>query len=302
MLGNLAEGGTAEKDASGSAGRSLEAADRTPTVYAISGNAIGRNGGNQLGINEKVSYTLTAADRHAVAVPESEAYRLSGYGDYKEGVGTLRASGGDYGGSETMIVEKRLQYAEAYQHHGYRMSETANTLTAGQNSSVRGDTSFVIENDVVRFEDFTVNDDCESRWAYICPECAKRYGVSETLLSDGCADGVMCSVEGCGNEADWYIDIPNEAQGPAKNENVWEIAADVLRGAGRRIVYKVRRQTPTECERLDGFPDDWTKFDTKGNQISDTARYTALGNSIAIPCAIRAFQGIVAAEKDGEKE
>ena len=29
-----------------------------------------------------------------------------------------------------MIVEKRLQYAEAYQHHGYRMSETANTLTA----------------------------------------------------------------------------------------------------------------------------------------------------------------------------
>jgi hypothetical protein len=33
-----------------------------------------------------------------VAVPEYEAYRLSGYGDYKKGVGTLRASGGDYGG------------------------------------------------------------------------------------------------------------------------------------------------------------------------------------------------------------
>ena len=70
-------------------------------VYTIAGNAIGRNGrngGNQLGIGQDVSYTLTAADRHCVAVPECEAYRLSGYGDYKEGVGTLRASGGDYGG------------------------------------------------------------------------------------------------------------------------------------------------------------------------------------------------------------
>ena len=75
-------------------------------------------------------------------------------------------------------------------------------------------------------------------------------------------------------------------------------AGEKLRGIGRRIVYKVRRQTPTECERLDGFPDGWTKFDTKGNEISDTARYTALGNSIAIPCAVRVFQGIAAVERE----
>lgn len=41
----------------------------------------------------------------------------------------------------------------------------------------------------------------------------------------------------------------------------------------------VRRLTPTECERLQGFPDGWT--DIEG--ASDTARYRALGNSIAIP-------------------
>lgn len=46
-----------------------------------------------------------------------------------------------------------------------------------------------------------------------------------------------------------------------------------------RIGYKVRRLTPTECERLQGFPDGWT--DIEG--ASDTARYRALGNSIAIP-------------------
>lgn len=105
-------------------------------------------------------------------------------------------------------------------------------------------------------------------------------------------------IESCENEADWYIDIPEDEAGPAEGESVWEIAVDRLRGIGRRIVYKIRRQTPTECERLDGFPDGWTKFDTNGKEISDTARYTALGNSIAIPCAVQVFQGITSVEAE----
>ena len=55
-----------------------------------------------------------------------------------------------------MIVEKNLQFAEAYQHHGYRMRKTTNTMTAGANSSVRGDTSFAIENNVVRMVQYRV--------------------------------------------------------------------------------------------------------------------------------------------------
>lgn len=297
---DIAQGRTEGQDASCGTGRSTAAADTTPTVFTIAGNAIGRNGrngDNQLGIGQDISYTLTAADRHCVAVPEYEAYRLSGYGDYKEGVGTLRASGGDYGGgSETMIVEKRLQFAEVYKHHGYRMSNVANTQTAGANSSVRGDTSFVIENDVVRFDDFAENED-GSHWAYMCKECAEKYGISKKYLDNGCGGGI-CSVQGCECEADYYIDFPKEQQGPAENESVWEVAADILKGIRRRIVYRVRRMTPTECERLDGFPDGWTKQDTKGNVISDTKRYTALGNSIAVPCAERVFMGILAAERE----
>ena len=42
----------------------------------------------------------------------------------------------------------------------------------------------------------------------------------------------------------------------------------------------VRRLTPLECERLQGYPDGWT--DIPG--ASDSARYKALGNSVAIPC------------------
>lgn len=43
--------------------------------------------------------------------------------------------------------------------------------------------------------------------------------------------------------------------------------------------WRVRYFTPTECERLQGFPDGWT--DIPG--ASDTARYKALGNSMAVP-------------------
>ena len=53
--------------------------------------------------------------------------------------------------------------------------------------------------------------------------------------------------------------------------------------------YRVRRLTPLECERLQGYPDGWTDIgewtDSKGKvrQTTDSARYKALGNSIGLP-------------------
>ncbi|MDD3778474.1 MAG: DNA cytosine methyltransferase [Proteiniphilum sp.] len=52
----------------------------------------------------------------------------------------------------------------------------------------------------------------------------------------------------------------------------------------------IRRLTPLECERLQGFPDGWT--DIPG--ASDSARYKALGNSVAIPCVEFVLRGIAA--------
>ena len=48
--------------------------------------------------------------------------------------------------------------------------------------------------------------------------------------------------------------------------------------------YMVRRLTPTECERLQGYPDGWTAVGHDGKGISDTRRYQMLGNSVAVPC------------------
>lgn len=47
--------------------------------------------------------------------------------------------------------------------------------------------------------------------------------------------------------------------------------------------YVVRRLMPVECERLQGFPDGWTDVEFRGKPASDTARYKALGNSMAVP-------------------
>lgn len=45
----------------------------------------------------------------------------------------------------------------------------------------------------------------------------------------------------------------------------------------------VRRLTPRECERLQGFPDDWTLIDYSGKPAADGPRYRAIGNSMAVP-------------------
>lgn len=45
----------------------------------------------------------------------------------------------------------------------------------------------------------------------------------------------------------------------------------------------VRRLTPRECERLQGFPDDWTAITYRGKPAADGPRYKALGNSMAVP-------------------
>ena len=57
-------------------------------------------------------------------------------------------------------------------------------------------------------------------------------------------------------------------------------ATDLICQQAEAYAYLIRRLTPLECERLQGFPDGWT--DIPG--ASDSARYKALGNSVAIPC------------------
>jgi len=51
---------------------------------------------------------------------------------------------------------------------------------------------------------------------------------------------------------------------------------------GVAVASAVRRLTPRECERLQGFPDDWTAIAYRGKPAADGPRYKALGNSMAV--------------------
>ena len=51
-------------------------------------------------------------------------------------------------------------------------------------------------------------------------------------------------------------------------------------GEGQFDAQKIRRLTPKECERLQGFPDDWTKYGVGDEPISDTQRYKMCGNAV----------------------
>jgi len=61
---------------------------------------------------------------------------------------------------------------------------------------------------------------------------------------------------------------------------------------------RIRRLMPVECERLQGFPNGWT--DLPGSP--DSARYKALGNSVAIPCVSYILHGIALALRNMYEE
>jgi DNA (cytosine-5)-methyltransferase 1 len=47
--------------------------------------------------------------------------------------------------------------------------------------------------------------------------------------------------------------------------------------------FGIRKLTPTECERLQGFPDGWTEFYEDGTKVSDNQRYERMGRTVTVP-------------------
>ena len=68
-------------------------------------------------------------------------------------------------------------------------------------------------------------------------------------------------------------------------------ATDLICQQAEACAHLISRLTPLECERLQGFPDGWTDIPN----ASDSARYKALGNSVAIPCVEFIMSRIAAA-------
>lgn len=170
-------------------------------------------------------------------------------------------------------------FYEAYQHHGYRESNTSGTLTAGQNNTIRGDTPLVVT-DKKAFEE-------NQHGGY------RETDINGTLRAAG-------GSYGGGSET-----IVTEKQQTRENiPNKPKSIKDILKRAVQKVTYIIRRLIPVECERLQGYPDDWTRYGADGTEIADTARYKAIGNSICVYCAERVYLGILdaLAEVSDERE
>ena len=74
----------------------------------------------------------------------------------------------------------------------------------------------------------------------------------------------------------------SQFEGPHDTANIRAASG----GSSRSYVAQsgVRRLTPRECERLQGFPDDFTLVPCRGKPAADGPRYKAIGNSMAVPC------------------
>ena len=250
-------------------------------VYCIQGNCIDRAdtaGCNGRGWKEDVSYTLTTIDRPAVAYA---VHSICENGDadvrLNEVAGTLTTGGGKPGQgyqavlieSESESVEKKSSAAFAYQvggglpHLPYN-EELSPTLVSNQKMAV------LIDNHPADSRVSLAKDD-------VCQTLSARMGT------------------GGGNVP--LVLESEESVISARTGDFDSIGKDVASTLLSRdykdpqIVCRtdsiVRRLTPLECERLQGFYDNWTASE------SDASRYKALGNSVAIPCVAYVMGGVV---------
>ena len=126
----------------------------------------------------------------------------------------------------------------------------------------------------------------------VAPSCVSRYGT--------CGGNVPLVQEAVA--VDIYNHALQERAVPIRS-TASDIChtGEVINPADRMAV---RRLTPRECERLQGFPDDHTLIPWRGkpaDQCPDGPRYKALGNSMAVPCMAWIGKRIDAVEKVNRK-
>ena len=176
----------------------------------------------------------------------------------------VRLIGGD--GSLTGALTA-TQWAKQQTYVTQYGEEMAGTLTARHDSSPCADRG----QNIVCLSDDNANAACD-----INLSGALKVGGSAPIVNDG-KDPVYCQASGMANAEQMHDRRPTQAACHHKDPStITKKDAD----------WVVRRLMPIECERLQGFPDDWTRIPWKGKpaeECPDTPRYKALGNSMAVP-------------------
>lgn len=231
-------------------------------TFCIQGNTIDRAdtaGANDTGVKEDVCYTLNTIDRPAVAF----ALDCRNMTANEELSATLQAKGN---GGQSLTYINPVAEPLIYDARGNGDGITSPTMTGDHNSRVTDYTAITLQGDTVAgallARDYKGPGRADSLGRVIAqPVGADLY--NGNLTGDKAVTLTTATGQGGANT------------GPSVIEKI--------------IRWIVRRLTPTECERLQGYPDGWTDLgdwvDSKGkaHKAADTPRYKALGNSIALP-------------------
>ena len=241
-------------------------------------------GGGVMGVSYNVTGTLRAAEHgHQPIVFENhaqpvvlESNQVHATASQTGICSTLPASMGLGGGYVPMVTERKI-----FDARGNGDGQIVPTITGDHESRITDYTALAVE----RKPTASYGIGNGQAHAYASKE---RSGTLDTMHD---AQAVAIEYSGCLNpwdtqarrvygEGGTFPALPSRESAGGNQQAVL---------AGQRTRWIVRRLTPTECERLQGYPDGWTDIgewtDTKGkkHKPADSPRYKALGNSIALP-------------------
>ena len=193
-------------------------------------------------------------------------------GTYQQTTGSLCASGYDKLGTQEALNDMYVVESSAWDGTQVSPTLTANNANGAQRMPDKDNFNAVlsVEPTAVSYGGFMVNADDSGKahtlqaTDYKDPQVV-TYGLDRAAFNQGA-------------NAQYNFAIDEE-----------KIGCQVAKGPGAVCSSIVRRLTPMECERLQGFPDHWTDIgewvDSTGkkHKDADSPRYKALGNSIALP-------------------
>ena len=234
------------------------------TLFVLQGNMIDRDvQQNGSGIAEgETMFTLNATDRHGVccaAFTAGQGAKANGIGWSEEQAPTLRTDGGLSAMPTVLCRAQANTNAETYEN----LSPTLTTSHDGP---------------PIVFESYS-QDARYTQQGDTSPACTAQWGTGGNNMPL-----VVESIDCRNNRSNGNLSgtLNAKENGGFSLNYINPVAIKILR-------WIVRRLTPTECERLQGFPDGWTDIgewtDSKGkrHKPADSPRYKALGNSIALP-------------------
>lgn len=280
VSGDIAESGAAwkgfaEAAESGAGGSGKDSG----SVICLKGNAIDRDTAqNGKWYQEDKSYTLDATDRHGVCAGFSACIGAKAYG-----IGYMDEQ------SHTLSSQRHDASVVRLNDQGGNVMGVSHDVSGTLRAQEHGHQPSVLDMshacDVIR--------DCGE----VVPSLQARMGTggNQVPLTYGIGNGQANEASIMAEEVSQTLNTMHDAQAvmcadvshALRAKDTCAYREDAETYPVQNMV--VRRLTPLECERLQGFPDGWTDIgdytDSTGKKrkTSDSARYKALGNSIALP-------------------